>query len=87
MNRFSSDVSTADDALPFTLNIFLAAFANLVGLLIVIGFSQPWMLVGFIPLGMVYRMLQVRAPLKLLVFVCQLHLTTRLIFLFLDCAS
>eukprot|EP00884_Botryococcus_braunii_P005633 jgi/Botrbrau1/15070/Bobra.0286s0003.1 len=58
LNRFSSDISTTDDALPFTLNIFLAAFANLVGLLIVIGFSQPWMLLGFVPLGMMYRMLQ-----------------------------
>jgi ABC transporter transmembrane region len=60
LNRFSSDVSTADDALPFTLNIFLAALANLVGLLLVIGFSQPWILLGFIPLGIMYRILQVR---------------------------
>lgn len=60
LNRFSSDVSTADDALPFTLNIFLASLANLIGLLIVIGFSQPLMLLGFIPLAIMYRTLQVR---------------------------
>ncbi|ELW66013.1 Multidrug resistance-associated protein 7 [Tupaia chinensis] len=34
LNRFSSDVSCADDSLPFILNIFLANAAGLLGLLV-----------------------------------------------------
>jgi ATP-binding cassette subfamily C (CFTR/MRP) protein 10 len=59
LNRFSSDVATADDSLPFTLNILLAAVAQMFGLLAVLGFSQPWLLIAFLPLGILYRRLQV----------------------------
>lgn len=31
LNRFSSDISTVDDALPFDINIFLAQFFSVIG--------------------------------------------------------
>lgn len=55
MNRFSSDTATVDDSLPFILNILLANLAALAGILAVLAYSQPLLLVSFLPLAIVYR--------------------------------
>ncbi|KAI4552348.1 hypothetical protein MJT46_016999 [Ovis ammon polii x Ovis aries] len=58
LNRFSSDVACADDSLPFILNILLANAAGLLGLLAVLGFSLPWLLLLLPPLSVIYYRVQ-----------------------------
>lgn len=58
LNRFSSDTSTADDALPFTLNILLANLFGLIGTTLVLCLSEPYLLLALIPLAMLYKYLQ-----------------------------
>jgi len=41
VNRFSSDVSTVDDGLPFQLNILLANASGLCGVAVVLALAQP----------------------------------------------
>lgn len=53
--RFSSDVSTVDDSLPFIMNILLANMVSLVGVLAVLCYSQPLLLVAVLLLGALYR--------------------------------
>jgi ATP-binding cassette subfamily C (CFTR/MRP) protein 10 len=59
LNRFSSDVATADDSLPFILNILLAVLFSMLGVLAVLIYSLPLLAVAFVPLALVYRWLQV----------------------------
>ena len=59
LNRFSSDTATADDSLPFIANLLLANLAALVGILAVLGYSQPLLLLLSLPLAVVYLYLQV----------------------------
>lgn len=54
LNRFSSDLYTVDDSLPFILNILLASLFNLLGMLIVISYGLPWVLVLLAPLSLFY---------------------------------
>lgn len=54
-HRFSSDTSVVDDSLPFILNILLANAVSLAGLLAVLLYSQPLLLLVVLPLGGVYR--------------------------------
>ena len=58
LNRFSSDTATADDALPFTLNILLANLFGLVGTILVLCLSEPYLLLALIPLAILYKHLQ-----------------------------
>ncbi|XP_063055081.1 ATP-binding cassette sub-family C member 10 [Engraulis encrasicolus] len=54
LNRFSSDVYTVDDSLPFVLNILLANVFGLLGMLIVMAYGLPWLLLPLLPLGVLY---------------------------------
>ncbi|XP_053458560.1 ATP-binding cassette sub-family C member 10 isoform X2 [Nycticebus coucang] len=58
LNRFSSDVACVDDSLPFILNILLANMAGLLGLLAVLGFGLPWLLLLLPPLSVIYYRVQ-----------------------------
>ncbi|VDD74815.1 unnamed protein product [Mesocestoides corti] len=58
LNRFSSDVGTIDDGLPFLLNIFLAVVFGLLGALVVTCLAMPAILVIFLPLLFVYWSVQ-----------------------------
>ena len=60
MNRFSTDVYTADDSLPFTLNILLAQIFLLLGTIVVVCFSMPWIILLVVPLSIIYHNIQVR---------------------------
>ena len=59
LNRFSSDIATVDDNLPFIANIALANIVSLLGILIILAYSQPLLLLLFIPLYLVYVWIQV----------------------------
>ena len=59
LNRFSSDTATADDSLPFILNILLAVLFSMLGVVAVLTYSQPLLAAAFIPLALIYRWLQV----------------------------
>jgi ATP-binding cassette subfamily C (CFTR/MRP) protein 10 len=48
-------VSTVDDSLPFILNILLANAASLAGLLAVLAYTQPALLLAMAPLALLYR--------------------------------
>lgn len=54
LNRFSSDLYTVDDSLPFLLNILLATVFSLLGMLVVISYGLPWFLVALLPLALFY---------------------------------
>ncbi|XP_043917025.1 ATP-binding cassette sub-family C member 10 [Protopterus annectens] len=58
VNRFSSDLYSVDDSLPFILNIFLANIYNLLGMLIVISYGLPWILLVIAPLAVLYFFIQ-----------------------------
>lgn len=54
LNRFSSDLNSVDDSLPFVLNILLANVFNLLGTLLVMSYGLPWVLLALLPLGLFY---------------------------------
>lgn len=58
INRFSSDLYTIDDNLPFILNILLANFVGLVGIAIIICFVQAMFILLLLPFWYIYRKLQ-----------------------------
>lgn len=58
LNRFSTDVWSIDDTLPFMLNIVLAQGVALMGTLVVTAYGLPWVLLLLIPLGFAYNSLQ-----------------------------
>lgn len=58
LNRFSSDTATADDALPFTLNILLANMFGLAGTIVVLCLSEPYLLLALLPLTVLYKYVQ-----------------------------
>ncbi|XP_040892605.1 ATP-binding cassette sub-family C member 10 isoform X2 [Toxotes jaculatrix] len=58
LNRFSSDLYTVDDSLPFILNILLANVFGLMGMLVVISYGLPWVLVPLLPLALLYHRTQ-----------------------------
>ncbi|XP_059187951.1 ATP-binding cassette sub-family C member 10 [Centropristis striata] len=58
LNRFSSDLYTVDDSLPFVLNILLANVFGLLGMLVVISYGLPWVLVLLLPLALLYHRTQ-----------------------------
>ncbi|KAI7986989.1 ABC transporter C family member 13 [Camellia lanceoleosa] len=58
LNRFSSDLYTIDDALPFILNILLANFVGLLGIAIVLSYVQVMFLLLLLPFWYIYSKLQ-----------------------------
>ncbi|XP_015020423.2 ATP-binding cassette sub-family C member 10 [Drosophila mojavensis] len=60
LNRFSSDINTVDDSLPFILNILLAQLAGLVGALCVSLYAMPWLVLVVVPMVPIYLNLQRR---------------------------
>uniref|UniRef100_A0A1A8RGJ1 ATP-binding cassette, sub-family C (CFTR/MRP), member 10 n=1 Tax=Nothobranchius rachovii TaxID=451742 RepID=A0A1A8RGJ1_9TELE len=58
LNRFSSDLYTIDDSLPFVLNILLANIFGLLGMLVVMSFGLPWLLVPLLLLALLYQRTQ-----------------------------
>ncbi|VDP78169.1 unnamed protein product [Echinostoma caproni] len=58
LNRFSSDVGTVDDLLPFILNVFLACVVSLVGVLVITCLSLPLLLTVLLPLAFVFWSVQ-----------------------------
>ena len=60
LNRFSSDLYSVDDSLPFVLNILLAVLYGLTGTVIITCYGLPWFALVLVPLAIVYYFLQVR---------------------------
>ena len=60
LNRFSSDLYTVDDSLPFILNIFLAQVAGVVGPVVVCAYAVPWIILVLVPLAFILYDVQVR---------------------------
>ncbi|KAL3633123.1 ABC transporter C member 13 [Castilleja foliolosa] len=58
LNRLSSDLYTIDDSLPFILNILLANFVGLLGIVIVLSFVQVMFLLLLLPFWFMYNKLQ-----------------------------
>ncbi|GFN76447.1 multidrug resistance-associated protein 7-like [Plakobranchus ocellatus] len=58
LNRFSSDLYSVDDSLPFILNIFLAQAYGILGTLVVTCYGLPWFLVCLIPMAAFYYKIQ-----------------------------
>ncbi|XP_067884304.1 ATP-binding cassette sub-family C member 10 isoform X2 [Heterodontus francisci] len=58
VNRFSSDIYSVDDTLPFILNIFLASVYGLIGTMMMISYSIPWIMLVLVPLVILYFYMQ-----------------------------
>ncbi|XP_031389468.1 ABC transporter C family member 13 isoform X2 [Punica granatum] len=58
LNRFSSDLYTIDDSLPFILNILLANFVGLLGIAVVLSYVQVLFLFLLLPFWFIYSRLQ-----------------------------
>uniref|UniRef100_H2YA75 ABC-type xenobiotic transporter n=1 Tax=Ciona savignyi TaxID=51511 RepID=H2YA75_CIOSA len=58
INRFSSDLYTIDDFLPFMLNIFLAQITAVLGTIIITCYGLPWFAVLLLPLAVCYYYIQ-----------------------------
>ncbi|XP_017978946.1 PREDICTED: ABC transporter C family member 13 isoform X3 [Theobroma cacao] len=58
LNRFSSDLYTIDDSLPFILNILLANFVGLLGIAVVLSYVQVLFLLLLLPFWYIYSKLQ-----------------------------
>ncbi|CAN7081183.1 unnamed protein product [Brassica oleracea var. botrytis] len=58
LNRFSSDLYTIDDSLPFILNILLANFVGLLGIVLVLSYVQVLFLLLLLPFWYIYSKLQ-----------------------------
>ncbi|KAF8107543.1 hypothetical protein N665_0119s0010 [Sinapis alba] len=58
LNRFSSDLYTIDDSLPFILNILLANFVGLLGIVVVLSYVQILFLLLLLPFWYIYSKLQ-----------------------------
>ena len=59
LNRFSSDVYSVDDSLPFILNILLAQIFGIFGTVVVTCYGLPWFSILLPPLGAIYYFIQV----------------------------
>ncbi|XP_058004711.1 ABC transporter C family member 13 isoform X3 [Hevea brasiliensis] len=58
LNRFSSDLYTIDDSLPFILNSLLAHFVGLLGIAVVLSYVQVVFLLLLLPFWFIYSKLQ-----------------------------
>ncbi|XP_027169805.1 ABC transporter C family member 13 isoform X1 [Coffea eugenioides] len=58
LNRFSSDLYTIDDSLPFIFNILLANFVGLLGIAIILSYVQVIFLLVLLPFWYIYSKLQ-----------------------------
>ena len=59
MNRFSKDIDILDSIIPRTFEAWLACFLRVVSVPVVIGYSTPYFLIVFVPLTVLYIVVQV----------------------------
>ena len=78
INRFSSDLYSIDDSLPFILNIFLAQLFGILGTVVVICFGLPWFTLLLLPLGAVYHKIQVKVQLNVIQFFSSFKIKSRM---------
>ena len=60
LNRFSSDLYTVDDSLPFILNILLAQVVGVIGPIVVCAYAVPWIIMVLVPLTFILYDVQLR---------------------------
>ncbi|XP_038071457.1 multidrug resistance-associated protein 7-like [Patiria miniata] len=58
INRFSSDVYTIDNDLPFVFNIFLASLFSTVGAFALVCYGLPWFAIVLLPMFILYIYIQ-----------------------------
>ncbi|XP_078671973.1 ATP-binding cassette sub-family C member 10-like [Branchiostoma floridae x Branchiostoma belcheri] len=58
VNRFSSDMYSIDDSLPFIMNILLAQTYGVAGTIVVTCYGLPWFTVLLLPLAVIYHRIQ-----------------------------
>ncbi|XP_044487071.1 ABC transporter C family member 13 isoform X3 [Mangifera indica] len=58
LNRFSSDLYTIDDSLPFILNVLVANFVGLLGIAVILSYVQVFVLLLLLPFWFIYSKLQ-----------------------------
>ncbi|KAK3092515.1 hypothetical protein FSP39_003868 [Pinctada imbricata] len=58
VNRFSSDLYSIDDSLPFIMNIFLAQLYGILGTIVVTCYGLPWFAILLAPLALIYHKIQ-----------------------------
>ncbi|XP_067942774.1 ATP-binding cassette sub-family C member 10-like [Watersipora subatra] len=58
INRFSSDVYTVDDSLPFIANILLSQVFSILGTVVITIYGLPWFAAVLVPLTLIYYYIQ-----------------------------
>ncbi|XP_069092380.1 ATP-binding cassette sub-family C member 10-like isoform X2 [Pleurodeles waltl] len=58
INRFSSDLYCADDDLPLILSYFLTFLFSLMGMVVMISYGLPWIILVLVPLAVLYFYIQ-----------------------------
>ncbi|XP_030051718.1 multidrug resistance-associated protein 7-like isoform X2 [Microcaecilia unicolor] len=58
INRFSSDLECADENLPFRLNMILIFSFALLGMVVIISYGLPWIVLVMVPLTALYLYIQ-----------------------------
>ncbi|XP_029448686.1 multidrug resistance-associated protein 7-like isoform X2 [Rhinatrema bivittatum] len=58
INRFSSDMEVADESLPYNLNMVLVFIFALLGMVVIISYGLPWIILVMVPLTALYFYIQ-----------------------------
>uniref|UniRef100_A0A1B6D6I6 ABC-type glutathione-S-conjugate transporter n=3 Tax=Clastoptera arizonana TaxID=38151 RepID=A0A1B6D6I6_9HEMI len=58
VNRFSKDIDVVDNTLPNNISSFLSCFFQVIGTILVIGYSTPLFLSVIVPVGVLYYLVQ-----------------------------
>ena len=58
LNRFSTDIDSIDQAMPFTIDDLLNCGVEVIGILCIISYSTPWFLAAILPMTIIYLLLQ-----------------------------
>ena len=58
LNRFSSDIDTVDQSIPFEIDDFMNCMAETVAILVIISYSTPLFTTVILPLAVLYLLIQ-----------------------------
>jgi len=58
LNRFSSDIDTVDQTIPFQMDDLMNCVLEVAAILVIISYTTPWFILVLIPLSIIYVFLQ-----------------------------
>ena len=64
LNRFSKDINTIDEVIPYSVRNFIRCVFNVISAMIVIMIATPTFAIVIVPLGIFYFLVQVNSALN-----------------------